>query len=177
MNNENDNQNQYQNQYQNQNKKIQIDIKSLRKSVKEESNFNVDKLLKAIDNDNNESILSLDKSKIKTIKNDILQQLNLPREILLDFHKKLKDYRYVTDLADLRYGSYIRWIQLSDPTNIKMTNGAIFVDIKFLKEGVNIVCKKIGNRVFQIKYDNCLIFQRITDEEQILLDIMNHLQN
>ena len=44
------------------------------------------------------------------MKNNILQKLQLDRETLKSFHKKLKGYRYCVDMADVQYGYYIRWI-------------------------------------------------------------------
>jgi aromatic ring-opening dioxygenase LigB subunit len=48
--------------------------------------------LKAIDNENNEGIQKYNTKLIKKIKNDYLQKLQLPREILLEYHNKLKGY-------------------------------------------------------------------------------------
>ena len=81
-------------------------------------------LLNALENESNASIMDLTSSKVKSQKNDILQQLQLPREKLKLFHKKLKNYRYCSDLKDIQYGHYIRWIPLRDPENVYLTNGA-----------------------------------------------------
>lgn len=159
-----------------ENKKIYMDIPKLRKEAKENSSFQVEALLKAMDNNTNESILELNKQKIKQLKNDVLQQLQLSREVLRSFHEKLKDYRYVADLHDLKYGAYIRWIPLKDPSIIKLTNGGIVTDIKMTKTCILIVCKNTLNRIFQIKFDECLIFQKLTEQEHILLDVMDYLQ-
>ena len=50
----------------------------------------VDNLLNALENESNASIVDLNTSKIKTQKNNILQQLQIPREKLKLFHKKIK---------------------------------------------------------------------------------------
>jgi len=65
-------------------------------------------LLEALNNGNNESIMNTNKAEIQKIKNDILQQLYLPREILKDFHKRLKKYRYCDEMPDLISGQFIR---------------------------------------------------------------------
>ena len=54
----------------------------------------VELLLQALENENNNSIIQLDSSKIKTIKNNILQKLQLSGKQLKHLHKKLKYYRY-----------------------------------------------------------------------------------
>ena len=57
------------------------------------SKLDVDKLVKAIDNKKNQALMDLTSSKIKQMKNDMLQKLNLPRNQLALLHKKLKNYR------------------------------------------------------------------------------------
>lgn len=139
-----------------------------------DNDFTIDKLLETIDKDDID-LEQLNKNKIQKIKNDMLQQLQLPRETLKTIHKKLKNYRYVSDLADLKYGAFIRWIPLSNPEKIKLTNGGIVVDIKIFQTGIQIVCKNNFNRIFQLKLDECLLFQKLTNQEQYLLTILHHL--
>ena len=88
----------------------------------ENDDENMEILLKALENKSNESLINLDSSKIKSIKNDILQRLQLDRDVLKTLHKKLEDYRYCSDLSDLKFGNYIRWISLKDPENISIND-------------------------------------------------------
>ena len=90
-------------------------------------------------------------------------------------HKKLKEYRVVRDLRDIQLGYYIRWIPLKDPRNIYLTNGGIIIDIDILKNGIHIRVKNNRNRIFQIKYDECVIFQKLTVQEKIILSVLDHL--
>jgi len=133
-------------------------------------------LVKALDNENNESIMNYNSRLIKTIKNDYLQKLLLPREKLKDYHTKLKDYRYVDDLSDIQYGRYIRWINLKNPEKIELTRGGMIIDIKILSNGIHVVCKNTYNHRFQIKIDECYIFQKLTDQEKILLLALDYIQ-
>ena len=94
--------------------------------------LDVNKLLNALENETNASIMKLNTSKIKSYKNTILQQLQLDRDILKSFHKKLKHYRYCDDFSDLQYGYYIRWIPLKNPDNLKLTNGGFIIDLKII---------------------------------------------
>ena len=134
-------------------------------------------LVKALDNENNSSIMNYNTSMLKTIKNDYLQKLMLSRDKLKDYHVKLKDYRYVDDLTDIQYGRYIRWINLKDPNNIKLTHGGLIIDIKILNNGIHVVCKNGRNQKFQIKIDECYIFQKLTDQEKILLMALDYVKN
>jgi hypothetical protein len=132
-------------------------------------------LVKALDNDINEGIQKYNSNLIKQIKNDYLQKLLLPREKLKLFHSKLKDYRYVDDLSDIQYGRYIRWIKLNDPSKIILSNGGVIIDIKILQNGIHVVCKNFNNQRFQIKIDECYIFQKLTDQEKIILFALDHV--
>ena len=133
--------------------------------------------LKALDNDNNEGIQKYNTNIIKKIKNDCLQRLLLPREILKDYHSKLNEYRYVDDLSDIQYGRYIRWINLTNPDNLTLTKGGIIIDIKILSNGIHIICKNYKNHKFQIKIDECYIFQKITDQEKIILYAIDNIDH
>jgi len=132
-------------------------------------------LLKALDNENNSSVINLNSRKIKSIKNDMLQKLQMSGSMLKNYHTKLSSYRYVDDLEDVQYGCYIRWIPLQNPTVIKLTNGGTIVDIKILENGIHIVCKNNMNRIFQIKFDECMIFQKLTEQENVIISVLDYL--
>ena len=151
--------------------------------------MDIDKLLHALNNESNEAIVDLDYSKIAKAKNDILQQLNLPRAELMALQTKLKPYRYIDDLADIRFGSYIRWISLKNPSVIKLTNGGIICDIKASAAGAHnevaganaandiiIKCKNRMNNIFQIKMSEVILFQKLSEQEQVILSALKLIQ-
>ena len=140
------------------------------------SELQIDQLLGALENETNESIMELSNSKIKKYKNDVLQRIQIRGEKLKAMHKKLKDYRYVMGLNELQYGYYIRWIPLKNPDKIYLTNGGIVVDIDILKNGIHIRIKNNRNRIFQIKFDECIIFQKLTVQEKVILSVLDHLE-
>ena len=132
-------------------------------------------ILKQLDNDTDSNIVNLTSRKIKDVKNNMLQKLQLSRENLKSLHKKLKDYRYCTDLTDLQSGNYIRWISLKDPDNLRLTNGAFLMDIKIYTEGVQLVCKNNFNHIFQFKFDEAMIFQKLNPQEKVILSVLDYL--
>lgn len=135
------------------------------------------KLVSALDNENNQNIVEaeLDYTRINATKNQMLQQLQLPRDELKQLHKQLKTYRCVETLAGLRFGSYIRWISLKNPAEIKLTNGGIICDIKNLNEEIHILCRNRMNRLMQVKLNENIIFQKLNEQEQVLLSAMEYL--
>jgi len=138
--------------------------------------MDIKSLLHALDNNNNEGIIDLDYSKISKSKNDILQQLQFERNDLLIIHKKLKSYRYVDDLKNLSFGGYIRWISLKNPQIIKLTNGGIICDITCIKDEIYIKCKNNMNKIFQIKLSEVIIFQKLTNQEEIILKALKLIE-
>jgi len=136
--------------------------------------FDKEYLKKALENDNNESIVNLTIQDIKSQKNDILQKLNLSRENLRENTKKLKEYRYINNINDLNYGSYIRWINLTKIDNLKLTNGGLICEIK-INNGIEILCKNNYNKFFVVNFDENLIFQKLTNQEKIILHVIKEL--
>jgi hypothetical protein len=78
-------------------------------------------------------------------------------------------------MNDLEYGYYIRWIPLKNPEKIYLTNGGIICSIEIIKNQIQIRVKNNMNRIFQIKFDECVIFQKITDQEKVILGILDYL--
>jgi hypothetical protein len=94
---------------------------------------------------------------------------------MIQYLKILTHYIYVDEINNLKYGSYLKWISLKTPDNLQLTHGAFFCNIKITDNGVYIVCKNYANRHFQIKMDECLLFQKLTDQEKVILHALDHL--
>ena len=139
--------------------------------------LDITKLLNALENDDNSSIMDIDYSIIASIKNNILQSLQLPQIKLKYLHTQLKEYRYIDNIEDLHYGSYIRWIPLKNPDDIKLTNGGIICNMMSKNDSIIITCKNKINRFFNLKLEECMIFQKLTSQEEVILSAMKFLAN
>ena len=139
--------------------------------------MDVNKLLKALDDESNETLMNFTSNKIKEMNLNIIKELQLPRKDTLEIMNKLKEYKYVDEMNELKYGAYIRWIPIEDPTNIHLTKGALFCEMKITDDGIFCVCKNYGysQRHFQLSMDKNLIFQRLTEQELVLLSALDHL--
>jgi hypothetical protein len=144
-------------------------------STKESQEKKKELLTKALENDKNESIINLTTKKIKEMNLNIIKELHLPRDITLNYMKKINGYRYVDELNDIKYGAFIKWIPIVDPKYLPLNAGGIICDIKITDNGVMIICKNFMHKYFQIKMDECLIFQKLTSQELILLSALDHL--
>ena len=138
--------------------------------------MDIDKLVAALDNEANENIIHLTTAQILQKNLNILLELGLERNITLDYLKKIKNYKYVDELSDLKYGSFIRWIPITDPTYLPLQYCGMICDIKLSDDGVFIVCKNFMHRHYTFKMDECLIFQKLTNQELVLLRALDYLE-
>jgi hypothetical protein len=139
--------------------------------------MDVHKLLKALDDETNETLLNFTTEKIEEMNLNILRELHLSKEDTYELLQKLKNYKYIDEMNELKYGSYIRWIPIEDPNNIQLKKGAMFCEMKITDNGTFVLCKNYGynRRHFQISMDKNLIFQKLTDQELVLLNALDHL--
>ena len=139
--------------------------------------MDVNKLLKALEDETNENLFNFTSDKMREMNLKIIKELHLPRDESLSILKKLKEYKYVDEMSDLKYGTYIRWIPIENPKQIDLTKGAIFCEMKITDEGVFLICKNLGysSKHFRISMDTNLIFQKLTQQELVLLSALDHL--
>jgi hypothetical protein len=137
--------------------------------------MDVNKLMYALDNDNNESIMNLTTAKIMEMNINILKELHLEKSITLNYLKKLKGYKYIDEINDLKYGAFIKWIPIFDPNYLPLHYCGIICDIKITDNGVIIIAKNFMHRHFSFKMDECLIFQKLSTQELVILSALDHL--
>jgi hypothetical protein len=137
------------------------------------------KLLNALENESNENMMNYTSKKIKEMNLKILRELHLKEEETNQLFQKLLYYKYVDEMDELKYGTYLRWIPIHNPNQINLKKGAIFCEIKIKEDGVYLVCKNFGYKAnhFQIKLDENLIFQKLTEQELVLLAALDHLSS
>ena len=131
-------------------------------------------LEKALTNENNENITKVTFKDADKKKKELLYEIGLTSADQKKMLKKLEDYRYVDELPELQEGRYLRWINLTDPENLKLTNGGILCEVK-IEESVILVLKNNLNRFFQLNMDESLVFQRYSDQEKVILYAVDYL--
>jgi hypothetical protein len=130
------------------------------------SRLDIDKLLDSLENPSNDYLENKTLSDVTNTVYEKLKEIDLEKENIEILCNKLIGYRYVDEIFELHKGKMVRWLN-SD--NKKLTNGGIVVDIKFLKDGTQILCMNTQKRFIQYKFDNCYTFQKMTPEEQLIL--------
>ena len=96
--------------------------------------------------------------------------------------KKLIGYRYVDEIDSLHIGKYTRWIQkypLTDDDKVfkyVLSPGAFLTVIDYMDSGIVLTLKTWNNKVFKITFDNCLIYQKLSSGEELILMTADYLQ-
>ena len=141
-------------------------------------NIDINKLMYHLGDKNEtyDNIMHLTFKKITQMNLDILNELHLDKQTTMNYLKKLKGYRYVDEVNELKYGAFVRWIPITDPENLPLHYSGIICDIKITDNGIQLVCKNFMHRHYTFQMDECLIFQKITPQEEIVLHALEQLQ-
>ena len=137
--------------------------------------MDIDLLAQALENDENMSVINTSIQELKKKKNDILQQLGLKRDDLKSYNKKLKNYRYIENIKDLKYGCVLRSINLNNIEIIKLYNSSILCDIQIHDKGIALIMKTFNHRFITLYFNENLFFQKISAEEEVILKAINYL--
>ena len=155
-----------------------MDIDAIFEKVKKDTSLlahiDIEELLKNINDDkhdylDNKTLGDILDENIKAIKS-----IGLPSSQLSDICNRLAGYRYVENLYELHKGKHIRWIRND---NKKLTNGAIVMDVKFLDNGSHVLCRNAQHRLFQVKFNESMIFQKLSTGEQLILMAYEHVRS
>jgi len=86
---------------------------------------------------------------------------------------RLVGYKLVTDENELELGKYIRWLRTNTGPPYKLTNGGILMGINTHENGnLQILCQNHKRLFTKYNYDDCLTFQKMTDEELLISEAM-----
>ena len=115
-----------------------------------------------------------DTSTIKHRKLRILQNITIDKDELTHYYKLLTSYRYIDEVDELRMGSYIRFFKL-DTQSLDLGRGGFLADIQVVKQRIVLLFKN-RTRFFKLKMDECILFQKNTQQENILIQILDQIK-
>jgi hypothetical protein len=87
----------------------------------------------------------------------------------------LSHYNRIFELDKIKYGSYIRWIN-NDDKEQKLKKGMFVCDIILTNEGIILKGKTYQGRFINIKMENCIIFQKMSNDEIAINHILNTIK-
>ena len=147
-------------------------FENVRKDTSRLANIDMDELLRATENDKNDYLNDKTLDDILEENIQAIKRLKLQKNETIELSNKLVGYRYVENVFDIHKGKHIRWVRTGRPITI----GAIVADVKFLDNGTHIVCTTAMGRVFQIKFNECTVFQKLSVGEQLILMAYEHVR-
>ncbi len=135
------------------------------------SKLDPEELLRELSKDKNNYI---EEKTTKQIFNEMKQTIvdefgeELSKKDIDNVLKKLIGYRVVDELDAIHIGQYTRWIQKYQD-DVKLTNGGILLSATFTNEGINLTIRLWNNRIIQVRFDDCVVFQKLSFGEQLIL--------
>lgn len=138
------------------------------------STLDIPKLMKALETRGTTGIENKTLASISQEIFDALMSINLSSSRsdeglynISNMCNKLSQYRLIDEICDVTFGKYVRWVRMSSPE--KLTNGGVVINIKFGNDGAIVMAKCGKNRIIQYKFDDCITFQKLVYEENLML--------
>ena len=109
-------------------------------------------------------------SNIFSVKQSLFELLDLSSEIIKKYHKSLQYYKAIDNISEINEGYYIRWI---NPNTKKLMNGALVCDVEITEDDILVNCKTINNRFITISYNNNILFEKLSDDDLLLINVVD----
>lgn len=152
----------------------------LLQSVIDEPTFplDVNAILSAMNQAENNTIANLSKKMIDDRRHEILSSLNLTPEKLAEFERKLAMYRVIENPSELKHCQLIRWIPLRslEAKPYVTLGGTLFKVREHPEDGTHTVTiRNIKRFVFNIRFEANIVFQRLSQEELLILSVVEYI--
>lgn len=122
----------------------------------------------------------LQNNSLSTISQDIfdkIAELPISQEKKKDWCDKLIGFRLVNELYELQKGKLVKIIGRCEKTQTwKLHMKGKMVSVKFLDNGTHVVCLLGANRYSQFLFNETILFQKLSLEEQMILQANEFLQ-
>lgn len=136
----------------------------------------VEKLLEDMDDTHTEWIDGLTSEVLREQRIEALMQLELPDDELATWLMKLEKYRFVDELQHVQLGRFVRWVPLTNPDKLRLVTGGFVCGIYIEEKGIEIAVLVHRKYVQHFFFDNVLLFQKFTPQEEILLSLVDYLE-
>jgi hypothetical protein len=150
-------------------------------SVLDEPTFplDVNAILSAMTKTENSTIANMTLKKIAARRHEVLSIMNLTPEKMAEFERKLQMYRVIETPDELKHNQLIRWIPLrSLETRPYITLGGCLFRVRYNEEeSLHIVTiRNVKRFVFNIKFELNAVFQRLSQEELLILHAVEYVE-
>lgn len=143
------------------------------------STININELLDTLEDDNKSSYL--ENKTLKMINKEVydaISELGCSEEQHVDLYSRLMGYRLVSEICYLHVGKFVKAIRRDGSAKISMMG--IVSNIKFNDNGILIriiVPSSKKNLHMNYLFDNYITFQKLSDNEQLILMAYDTLES
>jgi hypothetical protein len=126
--------------------------------------------------DPNDFLLDYTTAKIHKEIRETLNEVGLPY-----CFSQLTNYILVENVDHLRAGAFLRWITLTqhseEEEDLYLNRGATLCEIKSSASGIHLILKTFTGRRFQIDFGECIVFQKLTSQQRVILNALDHINS
>ena len=133
-----------------------------------------DDFVSAISKENNKY---LDNKKTKDIRKEIAESLKMTTLDDKDkesYSEKLVGYRFVDEIDSLHVGKFTRWIKKFED---RLTNGGFLTVVDYTDNGILLTIKMWRGTFAKILFDECLLYQKLSEGERLILMVSDYVHN
>ncbi len=128
----------------------------------------------------NSTIANMTLPRIAARRHEILSSMNLTPEKMEEFERKLHLYRVIESPDELKHNQLIRWIPLrSLETRPYITLGGCLFRVRYNEEEAihTVTIRNVKKFVFNIKFELNAVFQRLSQEELLILRAVEYVES
>jgi hypothetical protein len=162
-------------------KKLNVNNDLDLENMDQEENMEIKEILEKLEDEQHDYLQNKTLASISKDIYDILKFHEYTDDKIESMYNKLNGYRYVENIHELHSGKDVKVLRISNPydANFNKMDSVIkyfgkVTNIVFEDNGVLIRCVMFTNklRYCNYKYDNFLTFQKLSDDEKIILTLL-----
>lgn len=140
------------------------------------NSLNIEELLESVEKEHNKWLDNKTLSSIAKENYESIRTLEVGDEKLQKWCEHLLEFRKVNEIYEFKCGVPTKMIRKKNDEPYKFSYIGILLSVTFKDTGTYICClSPFNNRQYIYKYDNAFFYQKITNEEKMILTALEHI--
>ena len=144
------------------------------------NSLNIDDLLASVEKEQNKWLDKKTLSLIAKENFETIKILDVGDEKMQKWCQQLLEFRKINEIYEFKCGVPTKMIRKKDGEPYKISYIGVLLSVSFKDTGTQLCClSTVNNKQYRYKYnyDSAVFFQKITNEEKILLTALEHVEN
>jgi ethanolamine utilization protein EutA (predicted chaperonin) len=138
--------------------------------------LNIDELLAVAEKDQNKWLEKKTLSSIAKENFETIKTLEVSSEIMQKWCEHLIEFRKVNEIYEFKCGVPTKMIRKKEGEPYKFSYIGVLLTVSFKDTGTQLCClSPFNKKQYKYNYDGALFFQKITDEEKMLLTALEYI--